>query len=143
MDRRAPRGGRHHGINRSRWRFTLNAVVERLTMLGENAGRWLLAFTERFGPEAAPVESFMDENSEREYFANFVQYERLYGRARTRMTPFAPILTYRNRARRWPVWCDPSSQVWSTCSTRSRWRAISSPDARKRCPSDRCDVGLW
>jgi hypothetical protein len=47
--------------------------------------------------EGAPVESFMEENSEREYFANFVQYERLYGRARTGMTPFAPILTYRNR----------------------------------------------
>jgi hypothetical protein len=47
--------------------------------------------------EGAPVESFMDENSEREYFANFVQYERLYGRDQARMTPFAPIVGYRNR----------------------------------------------
>jgi hypothetical protein len=44
--------------------------------------------------EGAPVESFMEEDSEREYFSNFVQYERLYGsgRRRLRTTPFAPIL---------------------------------------------------
>jgi hypothetical protein len=48
--------------------------------------------------EGAPVESFIEEDSEREYFSNFVQYERLYGRERqTWMTPFAPILGYRNR----------------------------------------------
>jgi hypothetical protein len=47
--------------------------------------------------EGAPVESFMDENAERESFANFVQYERLYGRDQARMTPFAPIVGYRNR----------------------------------------------
>jgi hypothetical protein len=47
--------------------------------------------------EGAPVESFMEEASEREYFSNFVEYERLYGRDRSRMTPYAPILGYRNR----------------------------------------------
>jgi Hint domain len=48
--------------------------------------------------EGALVESFMEEGSEREYFSNFVQYERLYGRDRQpRMTPFAPVLRYRNR----------------------------------------------
>jgi hypothetical protein len=48
--------------------------------------------------EGALVESFMEEESEREYFSNFVQYERLYGREhQPRMTPFAPILRYRNR----------------------------------------------
>jgi hypothetical protein len=47
--------------------------------------------------EGAPVESFMEEDSEREYFTNFVEYERLYGRDQSRMTPYAPILSYRNR----------------------------------------------
>jgi hypothetical protein len=48
--------------------------------------------------EGAPVESFIEDASQREYFANFVQFERLYGRERqTRMTPFAPIFCYRNR----------------------------------------------
>jgi hypothetical protein len=47
--------------------------------------------------EGAPVESFIEVNSEREYFSNFVQYERLYGRDQARMTPFAPILDYRSR----------------------------------------------
>jgi hypothetical protein len=47
--------------------------------------------------EGAPVESFLEAASEREYFSNFVQYERLYGRDQARMTPFAPILDYRNR----------------------------------------------
>jgi hypothetical protein len=47
--------------------------------------------------EGAPVESFMEVNAGRESFSNFVQYERLYGRDRARMTPFAPILGYRNR----------------------------------------------
>jgi hypothetical protein len=44
--------------------------------------------------EGAPVESFLEEGCEREYF--FVEYERLYGRDRTRKTPFAPILDYRH-----------------------------------------------
>jgi Hint domain len=47
--------------------------------------------------EGAPVESFLEAASEREYFSNFVQYERLYGRDQARTTPFAPILGYRNR----------------------------------------------
>jgi hypothetical protein len=48
--------------------------------------------------EGALVESFREETSERENFANFVQYERLYGRERQhRMTPFAPVHCYRNR----------------------------------------------
>jgi hypothetical protein len=48
--------------------------------------------------EGALVESFFDGESERESFSNFVQYERLYGAARQpRMTPFAPILGYRDR----------------------------------------------
>jgi hypothetical protein len=48
--------------------------------------------------EGALVESFREETSERENFANFVQYERLYGRERQhRMTPFAPVHRYRNR----------------------------------------------
>jgi hypothetical protein len=47
--------------------------------------------------EGALVESFFDGDSEREHFSNFVQYERLYGAERQpRMTPFAPILGYRN-----------------------------------------------
>jgi hypothetical protein len=50
--------------------------------------------------EGAPVESFMEEDSEREFFSNFVEYERLYGRDEARMTPFAPILDYRNRSQR-------------------------------------------
>jgi hypothetical protein len=48
--------------------------------------------------EGALVESFFDGESEREYFSNFVEYARLYGAVREpRMTPFAPILGYRNR----------------------------------------------
>jgi hypothetical protein len=47
--------------------------------------------------EGAPVESFREDDSEREFFANFVEYERLYGRDQARMTPFAPTLDYRNR----------------------------------------------
>jgi hypothetical protein len=48
--------------------------------------------------EGALVESFFDGESEREHFSNFVQYERLYGAKRQpKMTPFAPILGYRNR----------------------------------------------
>ncbi len=51
--------------------------------------------------EGALVESFFDGDSEREHFSNFVQYERLYGaEPRPRMTPFAPILGYRNRRQR-------------------------------------------
>jgi hypothetical protein len=42
----------------------------------------------------------MDVNSEREYFPNFVQYERRYGRDRAQMTPFAPILGYSNRGQK-------------------------------------------
>jgi Hint domain len=48
--------------------------------------------------EGALVESFFDDASGREHFSNFVQYERLYGAERQpKMTPFAPILGYRNR----------------------------------------------
>jgi hypothetical protein len=47
--------------------------------------------------EGAPVESFMEAKSGREYFSNFVQYERLYGRDQAPMTPFAPILDYCSR----------------------------------------------
>jgi hypothetical protein len=48
--------------------------------------------------EGALVETFFDGDSEREHFSNFVQYERLYGAERQpKMTPFAPILGYRNR----------------------------------------------
>jgi hypothetical protein len=48
--------------------------------------------------EGALVESFFDGGTEREAFSNFVTYERLYGAERQpRMTPFAPILGYRNR----------------------------------------------
>jgi hypothetical protein len=48
--------------------------------------------------EGALVESFFDGESEREAFSNFVTYERLYGAERQpKMTPFAPILRYRNR----------------------------------------------
>src|SRR5215467_14525199 len=48
--------------------------------------------------EGALVESFYDGESEREQFSNFVQYERLYGaEPQPKMTPFAPILGYRNR----------------------------------------------
>jgi hypothetical protein len=48
--------------------------------------------------EGALVESFFDGESEREYFSNFIEYERLYGtRRQPKMTPFAPILRYRNR----------------------------------------------
>jgi len=48
--------------------------------------------------EGALVESFFDGDSDREYFSNFIEYERLYGAERQpKMTPFAPILGYRNR----------------------------------------------
>src|SRR6266478_2858677 len=48
--------------------------------------------------EGALVESFFDGYSEREYFSNFVEYERLYGAERQpKMTPFAPIHGYFNR----------------------------------------------
>jgi hypothetical protein len=48
--------------------------------------------------EGALVESFCDADSEREHFSNFVQYGRLYGaEPQPKMTPFAPILGYRNR----------------------------------------------
>jgi Hint domain len=48
--------------------------------------------------EGALVESFFDGDSDREYFSNFVEYERLYGAERQpKMTPFAPILGYRKR----------------------------------------------
>jgi hypothetical protein len=48
--------------------------------------------------EGALVESYFDGESEREYFSNFIEYERLYGTDRQpKMTPFAPILGYRNR----------------------------------------------
>jgi hypothetical protein len=48
--------------------------------------------------EGALVESFFDGESDREAFSNFVTYERLYGAERQpKMTPFAPILRYRNR----------------------------------------------
>jgi hypothetical protein len=48
--------------------------------------------------EGALVESFFDGYSEREHFSNFVEYERLYGaECQPKMTPFAPILGYRNR----------------------------------------------
>ncbi len=48
--------------------------------------------------EGAAVESYIDHGSERQHFSNFVQYERLYGaECRPKMTPFAPILGYRNR----------------------------------------------
>jgi hypothetical protein len=51
--------------------------------------------------EGALVESLFDGDSEREHFSNFVQYERLYGAERQpKMTPFAPILAYRNRRQR-------------------------------------------
>jgi Hint domain len=45
----------------------------------------------------APVESFREEGTEREYFQNFVEYERLYGCDAQRMVPFAPILRYNSR----------------------------------------------
>ena len=48
--------------------------------------------------EGASVDSFFDDGSNRENFSNFVQYERLYGVERqSKMTPFAPILRYRDR----------------------------------------------
>jgi len=48
--------------------------------------------------EGALVESFFDGDSEREHFSNFVEYGHLYGAGhRSKMTPFAPILGYRNR----------------------------------------------
>jgi hypothetical protein len=48
--------------------------------------------------EGALVESFIDEDSSRENFSNFVQYERLYGpEGQSKMPPFAPVLRYRGR----------------------------------------------
>jgi hypothetical protein len=48
--------------------------------------------------EGAPVESFLNEDWQRESFSNFVAYERLYrGERQSAMTPFAPIVTYHNR----------------------------------------------
>ena len=60
-----------------------------------------LATHEVLYAEGALVESFFNGKSEREYFSNFIQYERLYGAERQpKMTPFAPILAYRNRRQR-------------------------------------------
>jgi hypothetical protein len=50
--------------------------------------------------EGAAVESFIDETSSREFFLNFVEYERLYGCDQAPVKPFAPILRYRNRRQR-------------------------------------------
>jgi len=51
--------------------------------------------------EGALVESFFDGASEREHFSNFIEYQRLYGsEPPPKMTPFAPILGYRNRRQR-------------------------------------------
>src|SRR6516164_5617236 len=51
--------------------------------------------------EGALVESFIDDDSNRENFSNFVQYERLYGaEPQSKMTPLAPILMYRGRRER-------------------------------------------
>jgi hypothetical protein len=48
--------------------------------------------------EGAPVESLLVSDG-REGFANFVEYERRYGReARPAMTPFAPVISYGGRA---------------------------------------------
>jgi Hint domain-containing protein len=47
--------------------------------------------------EGALVESLFDGESDRESFSNFVEYARLYGAEPPKMTPFAPILGYRNR----------------------------------------------
>jgi hypothetical protein len=48
--------------------------------------------------EGALVESFFDGESKREHFSNFIEYERLYGpECSLKMTPFAPVLRYRNR----------------------------------------------
>ena len=44
--------------------------------------------------EGAAVESFLDDGSGRETYANFAEYERLYGESQSKMTPFAPILAY-------------------------------------------------
>jgi hypothetical protein len=46
--------------------------------------------------EGAPVESFFNEE-QREFFSNFVQYERLYGCEDQPMMPYAPVLSYRSR----------------------------------------------
>jgi hypothetical protein len=52
---------------------------------------------EVFRAEGALVESFRDEGT-REFFSNFVQFERLYGGKRqSATTTFAPVLRYRNR----------------------------------------------
>jgi hypothetical protein len=47
--------------------------------------------------EGALVESFLN-NQNREFFSNFVQYERLYGHEdQPRTMPYAPVLCYRTR----------------------------------------------
>jgi Hint domain len=48
--------------------------------------------------EGALVESFLNEAWQRENFSNFAAYERLYrDERRSAMTPFAPVVGYRNR----------------------------------------------
>jgi Hint domain len=52
---------------------------------------------EVFRAEGALVESFRDEGT-REFFSNFVQFERLYGRKpEAAKATFAPVVGYRNR----------------------------------------------
>jgi hypothetical protein len=53
---------------------------------------------EVFRAEGALVESFRDDGMQREFFSNFVQFERLYGRRpQPTSAAFAPVLGYRNR----------------------------------------------
>jgi hypothetical protein len=44
--------------------------------------------------EGITVESLLDDGSDREAYANFIEYERLYGESQSKMTPFAPIVAY-------------------------------------------------
>jgi hypothetical protein len=55
---------------------------------------------EVFRAEGALVESFRDEGT-REFFSNFVQFERIYGsKPQPAKAPFAPVVGYRNRRER-------------------------------------------
>src|SRR6266478_9272051 len=91
--------------------------------------------------EGALVESFREETWEREYFANFVQYERLYGRERQhRMTPFAPVhpiqVARDQLARR-------AETLLVVGKIRSGRRAPQGHEVRRRVQDRREPVGRW
>jgi hypothetical protein len=79
--------------------------------------------------EGAPVESFLYDGANRESFSNFVEYERLYGRDQTPMTPFAPILGHRNKRQK--VEAIARSVISKVVDVRDRTQVIRDRLARR------------